>query len=97
LEGPGPASLPLDSSHNVALDSTASSFINMDLNDGILLQDVEAETEDAEDISVMPLNSDMAKIDEASKKSLRDQLRKTLSRKLSGTGGVHQVLFDSNS
>lgn len=97
LEVPGPAPLPLDPSHSVALDSTASSLINMDLNDGILVQDVEVETEDAEDISVMTLNSDRAKIDEASKKSLRDQLRKTLSRKPSGPGGVYQVLPDSHS
>ncbi|KAF7346547.1 hypothetical protein MSAN_01882800 [Mycena sanguinolenta] len=64
---------------NPALDSTASSVVNLDLNEGILIQDMdEADTADGEDITVMGIAH---VTDEASKKSLRDQLRRTLSHK----------------
>ncbi|KAJ7195429.1 trafficking protein Mon1-domain-containing protein [Mycena pura] len=65
---------------NPALDSTASSVVNLDLNEGILIQDTDAETDivDSEEITVMGI---VNATDEASKKSLRDQLRRTLSNK----------------
>jgi hypothetical protein len=70
---------------NPALDSTASSVVNLDLNEGILIQDVDAETDtvDGEDVTVMGI---VHTTDEASKKSLRDQLRKTLSHRPSRPG-----------
>ncbi|KAF8073683.1 trafficking protein Mon1-domain-containing protein [Lyophyllum atratum] len=49
------------------------------MNEGILLQDVDVETEDAEEITAMTLDSDTDKGDENSKKTLRDNLRRTLS------------------
>ncbi|KAK7048518.1 trafficking protein Mon1-domain-containing protein [Favolaschia claudopus] len=63
-----------------SLDSTASSVVNLDLNEGILIQDVDAETDtaDGEDITVMGI---VHATDEASKKNLRDQLRRTLSHR----------------
>ncbi|KAJ7288158.1 trafficking protein Mon1-domain-containing protein [Mycena rebaudengoi] len=65
---------------NPALDSTASSVVNLDLNEGILIQDVDAETDtaDGEEINVMGI---VNTTDEVSKKTLRDQLRKTLSHR----------------
>ncbi|KAJ6525298.1 trafficking protein Mon1-domain-containing protein [Mycena vulgaris] len=65
---------------NPALDSTASSVVNLDLNEGILIQDVDADTDtvDGEEITVMGI---VNTTDEASKKSLRDQLRRTLSHR----------------
>ncbi|KAG7088287.1 hypothetical protein E1B28_012299 [Marasmius oreades] len=64
------------------LDSSASSIVNLDLNEGILIQDGEAETEVAEeDIVVSP--PDGSPTDENTKRMLRDQLRKTLSYKSS--------------
>lgn len=70
---------------NPALDSTASSVVNLDLNEGILIQDVDAETDtaDGEEINVMGI---VHSTDEASKKSLRDQLRRTLSNRPSRLG-----------
>lgn len=82
------AAPPVPPLPNQVLDSTASSVINLDMNEGILLQDVDVETEDAEDINVMSLDSDMDKGDGNSKKILRDQLRKTLSHKASNSGSV---------
>lgn len=70
-----PLPIPVQSQ---VLDSTASSVIDLDMNEGILLQDVDVETE-AEDITAMSLDSDTDKGDEDSKKTLRDNLRRTLS------------------
>ncbi|KAJ7025400.1 trafficking protein Mon1-domain-containing protein [Mycena alexandri] len=73
---------------NPSLDSTASSVVNLDLNEGILIQDVDVDTDtvDGEDITVMGIVN--AATDEASKKSLRDQLRRTLSHRPSRTWRV---------
>jgi hypothetical protein len=60
----------------------------VDPNDGILLQSEDTETEEAEEITVMSRESDVDKVDEDSKRILRDQLRRTLNRKASGAGGV---------
>ncbi|KAF9221613.1 DUF254-domain-containing protein [Gyrodon lividus] len=63
------------------LESSASSVINLDINDGILVHDVDAEvdTTNSEEITAVGQIDDVA--DEESRKSLRDQLRRTLSAK----------------
>jgi hypothetical protein len=71
-----------------ALESSASSVFTVDLNEGILLQSDDTETEEAEENTVVNRDSDVDRVDEDSKRTLRDQLRRTLSRKASGTGGV---------
>ncbi|KAG6843931.1 hypothetical protein H0H87_011622 [Tephrocybe sp. NHM501043] len=58
-------------SPRLALDSTASSVINLDLNEGILIQDGDVEAEEPEEINVVPLESDIDRSDEDSKKTLR--------------------------
>ncbi|KAL0069868.1 Vacuolar fusion protein mon1 [Marasmius tenuissimus] len=70
----------LPASYN--LDSSASSVVNLDLNEGILIQDAEAEADVAEeDVVVAPPEGSAT--DEDTKKMLREQLRKTLSYKTS--------------
>ncbi|GLB38308.1 putative trafficking protein Mon1 [Lyophyllum shimeji] len=69
--------VPIQFQSQVA-SSSASSVIDVDMNEGILLQDADVETE-AEEITAMPLESDTGKSDEDSKKTLRDNLRKTLN------------------
>ncbi|KAG6907859.1 hypothetical protein DXG01_007123 [Tephrocybe rancida] len=76
--------LPSHSS-SLALDSTASSVINLDLNEGILIQDGDVEAEEPEEMNVMPLESDIDRGDEESKKTLRDHLRKTLNHTITRT------------
>jgi len=75
---------------NSVLNSSASSVVNLDLNEGILLQDVDAEvdTVDSEDVTVMGL-VDSSAGDEDSKKTLRDQLRNTLSHRPSRPGKLN--------
>ncbi|KAG6887771.1 hypothetical protein C0995_012885 [Termitomyces sp. Mi166 len=80
-------SIPTQSS-TVVLDSSASSVINLDLSEGILVQDGEVEAEYSEDINVMSLESDMERSDEESKQTLRDHLRKTLSHSATRSGTV---------
>jgi hypothetical protein len=60
----------------------------VDLNEGILLQSDDTDTEEAEEVTVMGRDSDVDVVDEDSKRTLRDQLRRTLSRRASGAGGV---------
>ncbi|KAG6854671.1 hypothetical protein C0991_003319 [Blastosporella zonata] len=59
--------------------------MNLDLNEGILIQEGDVE-EEPEEINVMPLESDIDRGDEDSKKSLRDNLRKTLNHTISRSG-----------
>ena len=56
-------------------------MINLDISDGILVHDVDAEvdTTTSEETTAVGLINDIA--DEESRKSLRDQLRRTLSKK----------------
>lgn len=63
------------------LESSASSVINLDISDGILVHDVDAEVETttSEEITAVGQIDDIT--DEESRKSLRDQLRRTLSKK----------------
>jgi len=83
-----PLALPSVPLSSQALDSSASSVFTVDINEGILLQSEDTETEEAEEVTVLSRDSDVASIDEGSKRVLRDQLRRTLSRKASGAGGV---------
>lgn len=69
-------SLPRDG----ALESSASSVINLDMNEGILIQDMDTDTDIAEEDSIEALHSVTSSNDE-SKRFLREQLRKTLSSK----------------
>ncbi|KAF8231695.1 DUF254-domain-containing protein [Tricholoma matsutake] len=71
-----------------ALESSSSSVFTVDLNEGILLQSEDTETEEAEELTAISRESDVDRIDEDSKRTLRDQLRRTLSSKASGAGGV---------
>lgn len=63
------------------LESSASSVINLDLSDGILVHDVDAEVETAtsEETTAVGQNDDVA--DEESRKNLRVHLRRTLNKK----------------
>ncbi|KAG9315754.1 trafficking protein Mon1-domain-containing protein [Chiua virens] len=63
------------------LESSASSVINLDISDGILVHDVDAEVETTvnEESTAVGQIGDIA--DEQSRKTLRDQLRRTLSKK----------------
>ena len=63
------------------LESSASSVINLDISDGILVHDVDAEVETttSEETTAVGQMNDIP--DEQSRKSLRDQLRRTLSKK----------------
>ncbi|KAF5330264.1 hypothetical protein D9758_014446 [Tetrapyrgos nigripes] len=70
------------------LDSSASSVINMDLNEGILVQDVEAEVDTMEEDVVVERKEDSKIMDEENKRLLRDKLRKTLSHKASRPDGL---------
>lgn len=67
-----------------ALESSSSSVFTVDLNEGILLQSEDTETEEAEELTAISRESDVDRIDEDSKRTLRDQLRRTLSSKASG-------------
>ncbi|KAL0581169.1 Vacuolar fusion protein mon1 [Marasmius crinis-equi] len=79
-DSPPPPVPPLPTNHN--LDSSASSVVNLDMNEGILIQDAEAEADVAEeDVVITPPEGSAT--DEEAKKMLRDQLRKTLSYKSS--------------
>lgn len=73
---------------NAGAESSASSVINLDMNEGILVPEIDAEvdTVDGEAGSAIG-HAALPAGDEASKKALRDQLRRTLNKKesLSGT------------
>ncbi|KAH7885260.1 DUF254-domain-containing protein [Phlebopus sp. FC_14] len=71
------------------LESSASSVINLDLNEGILVHDVDAEvdTVDSEETTAVGQIDEVA--DEESRKSLRDRLRRTLSVKEPPVVGSH--------
>lgn len=107
-----PSNLPAVSleTHSQVLDSTTSSVINLDLNEGILLQDDDAATEEVEEVTVMSLDSDIDKGDEDSKKTLRDHLKRTLNHATSRSdatlprshpkgksGEIYDIPFDAVS
>ncbi|KIY45577.1 DUF254-domain-containing protein [Fistulina hepatica ATCC 64428] len=61
-----------------AASSAASSVINLDLNEGIMLQDAEVDAADSDDTTAVGMMEHRAS-DEESRKALRAQLRKTLA------------------
>lgn len=79
LQSHGPASPYMHPA--TGLESSASSVINLDISDGILVHDVDAEVETTtgEETTAVGQIHDIP--DEQSRKSLRDQLRRTLSKK----------------
>lgn len=62
------------------LESSASSMINVDMNDGILIQDMDTDTDITEEDSA-EVARQVTITNEESKRFLREQLRKTLSGK----------------
>ncbi|THV03869.1 DUF254-domain-containing protein [Dendrothele bispora CBS 962.96] len=60
----------------------------MDMNEGILVQDVEAEVDTMEEDVVVKRKEDREIMDEENKKLLREKLRKTLSHKASRPEGL---------
>lgn len=83
--------LPLKSADQT-LDSSASSVIDMEPAEGILLQDLDADVEqtDTEDVVSVDKANGNAQAEDT-KKLLRDQLRKSLNRKVIHTG-KHRVI-----
>ena len=79
LQSHGPASPYMHPA--TGLESSSSSVINLDISDGILVHDVDAEVETTtgEETTAVGQIHDIP--DEQSRKSLRDQLRRTLSKK----------------
>ena len=71
-------SLPLP--REGASGSSASSVINVDLNEGILIQDADIDTDFAEEDST-EVSQPVITTNDESKRYLREQLRKTLSSK----------------
>lgn len=63
-----------------APESSASSVINVDLNEGILIQDADTDTDFAEEDST-EVSQPVITTNDESKRFLREQLRKTLSSK----------------
>ena len=86
MSGLSPGGMP---SHT-GEESSASSIINVDMGDGILVPEADAEVGlvDAEAGNAYVSVSTPAS-DEASKKALRDHLRRTLNKKDSYTGACH--------
>lgn len=68
-----------------ALESSASSIMNVDMSEGILIQDIDNDTDITEEDSIEATRSAVA-TNEDSKKFLREKLRRTLSGKLAHTG-----------
>lgn len=65
----------------MALESSSSSVVNVDMNETSFIRDTDNESDvaDQEDISVMGHLANTPATDEQSKKSLRDTLRRTLT------------------
>lgn len=78
---PAPSSL----ARSNVLDSSASSVISVDMNEGILIQDMDADVEPTDDTAVLA-QFDANQSEEGPKKHLRDQLRRTLTSKALQSG-----------
>ncbi|KIM43325.1 hypothetical protein M413DRAFT_444155 [Hebeloma cylindrosporum] len=80
MEPPPP--LPKRSSGDHVLDSSASSVIGLEPDEGILVQDIDADVDhtDVEDLETIDKTAPAAHVED-SKKRLRDQLRKSLTHK----------------
>lgn len=79
------------------VQSSASSVINVDLSEGILVPEVDAEVDVMDgDVTGAIAGFNRAPAgDEVSKKALRDQLRRTLSTRESPTGQYRHRSFAS--
>jgi hypothetical protein len=86
--GKGSSNTPMDSYSSSPprehLDSSASSVINMDVAEGLLLQEIDADSTDMEDLETLH-KSGLISRDEQ-KQALRDQLKKSLSQQVFVTG-----------
>lgn len=84
---PVPPLPPQHAATNSVLDSSASSVANLDLNEGILIQDIDAEVDTISSEEGTAIGQiDATSGDDQSKQSLRDQLRRTLSHRPSKPG-----------
>jgi len=63
------------------LDSSASSVINMDVAEGLLLQEIDAESTDMEDLETLDKSGLIGRDEQ--KQALRDQLKKSLNQQVS--------------
>lgn len=69
------------------LNSSASSVIDMEPAEGILIQDLDADVEQTDAEDVVSIDKAVANVQaEDTKKLLRDQLRKSLNHKVAHTG-----------
>jgi hypothetical protein len=83
-----PLSLPKQSgSGDHVLDSSASSVIGLEPDEGILVHDIDADVDhtDAEDLETIDKTA-LPTQEEGTKKRLRDQLRKSLTLKAAQSG-----------
>lgn len=67
-------------------ESSASSVINVDMSEGILVPEADAEVGLVDEAGNAYVTASTPIGDEASKKALRDHLRRTLNKKESYTG-----------
>jgi vacuolar fusion protein MON1 len=71
-------------------ESSASSIINVDMSEGILVPEADAEVGIADgEAGNVYVRTSLPVGDEASKKALRDHLRRTLNKKESYPGACH--------
>jgi hypothetical protein len=73
-------------------ESSASSVINVDMSEGILVPEADAEVDLVDEAGNAYVTASTPIGDEASKKALRDHLRRTLNKKESYTGACHPWL-----
>ena len=66
------------------LDSSASSVINMDVAEGLLLREIDAESTDMEDLEAIDKFGLISR--EEQKQALRDQLKKSLNHQVLANG-----------
>lgn len=74
-------------------ESSASSVINVDMSEGILVPEADAEVGLVDETGNAYVTASTPMGDEASKKALRDHLRRTLNKKESYTGAC-SVIYD---
>jgi hypothetical protein len=73
-------------------ESSASSIINVDMSEGILVPEADAEVGLVDEAGNAYVTASTPAGDEASKKALRDHLRRTLNKKDSYTGAFYPWL-----
>ncbi len=77
---------------NTGEESSASSVINVDMSEGILVPEADAEVGLVDEAGNAYVTASTPIGDEASKKALRDHLRRTLNKKESYTGACRPWL-----